>query len=245
LITSSSDVDLSRGLTDGAFLAYDKAEQKFVLNYVDTFAEGAIDPRIPGSDFHVPSTLNVQNYVSEVADGLEQQIIAIQTGIRHRAAVLDVLKAPPATPPDEGDRYIVDKAPTAGTPWETHKNQVAEWTAGAWVYADPLQGDAHRVINQDYTLIWDGADWIKLDRQARVSYQKDAPTNPVKGDIWVDDSLLASARKMLISYFDGATWVDSSGSRTWVQPTDPAKDPKTAALVHDGDIWIDTSPIGP
>ena len=241
LIRSSGDVDLSRGLTDGAFLTYNHVTQKFEINYVDTLLANPINPTVPGSDFNVPTTLNVQNYVAAVAGQLEAQISALQSGMQHQEAVIDLLFGPPATPADEGDRYLISN-PAVGD-WVGHDNQVAEWVSGAWVYQTPTVGDVHYVDSQSISMVWSGTNWVTLARQAKVSYQATAPTgNPLSGDIWVDSSGVTTAGgKLVIKYWDGASWRTESGNRTWVQPTDPALDPKNQ--VKDGDTWLNTSPI--
>jgi signal transduction histidine kinase len=94
----------------------------------------------------------------------------------------------------------------------------------------------HRVDNLDMSIIWNGTKWVELDRQARVTYNAVAPANSVAGDIWVDPSQMLTGGKMIVSYWDGTAWVDSSGNRTWISVTDPALDPKNK--VRDGDLWV-------
>lgn len=53
----------------------------------------------------------------------------------------------------EGDRYIVRSDDG------TYPNQIATWTAGAWVYTLPEVGNHYYVIDENTNYQWDGTSW--------------------------------------------------------------------------------------
>jgi hypothetical protein len=89
-------------------------------------------------------------------------------------------------------------------------------------------------------MIWNGTTFIPLSRQAQVSYQRDAPNNPIAGDIWLDNS---NAAKMVIKFWTGTAWVTEAGTKTFTVQNDPAAVP--ANQVKDGDVWVQTPPPPP
>jgi hypothetical protein len=165
---------------------------------------------------------------------LQNEIAAIQTGISHEEGVIDVLNGPPGTV-KEGDRFIVGPAPTAD--FAGHANAVAELVAGVWNFELPDVGDAHFVDNQGYTVIWNGTAWIQMSRQTKVALQALPPSNPIPGDIWLDNT---NPTAIIQRFWTGSLWISTTGSRVFVRDTDPALDPAIVPPVNNGDIWVQT-----
>ena len=122
------------------------------LQNVDTVtASGtaiSVDSPVAGQSPQTETHLTTKGYVDSVAQGLDWQ-----------ESVLERRNDPPATPSD-GDRYLVDDAPTGD--WSANADEIAEWDAdaAAWVFYDPNEGWAVFVesINVLETFV-DGA-WV-------------------------------------------------------------------------------------
>ena len=145
---TAGDVNLS-----GTLLLGDAADVAGnPLQNVDTVtASGtaiSVDSPVAGQSPQTETHLTTKGYVDSVAQGLDWQ-----------ESVLERRNDPPATPSD-GDRYLVDDAPTGD--WSANADEIAEWDAdaAAWVFYDPNEGWAVFIesINVLDTFV-DGA-WI-------------------------------------------------------------------------------------
>lgn len=164
-------------------------------------------------------------------NALQDQVNAIQVGLLHQVAVQDIINIPPATP-KEGDRYIVGLAPTGV--FVGRENHVAFYGSSGWEFKLPEVGNAHYVNETQKSVVWNGQHWVMLPRQAKVSLQADAPLDPNPGDTWLDNA----GSKLEVKYFDGTSWITSSGTRTFSQQSDP----QLANTMKDGDVWVQTFP---
>jgi hypothetical protein len=215
-------------LADGAIVVYRASDKKFILIYTDYFATNPLSAFSQADDIHVPTSQNVQQFVNNVGQLLQDQIDAIQTGITHGIAVIDIANAP--TSSNTGDRFIVDTAPTGA--FAGHAGDIAEMVLGSWVFNKPSVGDSHFVDARQLSAIWNGTAWIAGARQNRTSLQPNAPTNALPGDTWLDNS----GAKLEIKYWNGTAWITSAGTRTFTQIIDPAS--VATNQVKDGDVWI-------
>jgi hypothetical protein len=148
---AAGDVNLSGTLT-GLLLGDAADVAGNPLQNVDTVtASGtaiSVDSPVAGQSPQTETHLTTKGYVDSVAQGLDWQ-----------ESVLERRNDPPATPSD-GDRYLVDDAPTGD--WSANADEIAEWDAdaAAWVFYDPNEGWAVFVesINVLETFV-DGA-WV-------------------------------------------------------------------------------------
>lgn len=148
---AAGDVNLSGTLT-GLLLGDAADVAGNPLQNVDTVtASGtaiSVDSPVAGQSPQTETHLTTKGYVDSVAQGLDW-----------RESVLERRNDPPATPSD-GDRYLVDDAPTGD--WSANADEIAEWgaDAAAWVFYDPNEGWAVFVesLNVLETFV-DGA-WI-------------------------------------------------------------------------------------
>lgn len=195
---------------------------------------GGVSMTVPASDDELITPRAVQELVSDAGLVFQRQISAIQSGLRHQTPVLDIANEP-AVNAVAGDRYIVGTVPT--NLFLGHANDVAELVGTDWVFQSPNMGDMHHVNAQSLSVVWNGTTWVASPRQSQVSYQNTPPTNPLRGDCWLDNS----GTKMEIKYWDGTSWVTSAGTRTFSQEADP----QATNAIHDGDVWVQKFPVDP
>jgi hypothetical protein len=123
--------------------------------------------------------------------GLTEEVAVLHSGVRHMAAVQDMVSAPPSTAV-AGDSYIVvpvkDSAvKEAAGPFKGHENKVAEFDGTNWTFVDPREGDAHYVNASKETWLWNNTAWVKQsDGSSGVSKLGDltdvTATDPKSGE---------------------------------------------------------------
>lgn len=90
-------------------------------------------------------------------------IASLASGIKHGAAVLDIITDAPASPAD-GALYIVktkaNRQPS--DPFLNHDNHIAHYTGGVWSFEAPTQDEAHLSQHDNSIYHWNGTVWNNI-----------------------------------------------------------------------------------
>lgn len=86
----------------------------------------------------------------------------------YQEAVEGILNEPPEVY-DYGDRFIVSAAPTEGSAWVGHANQIATWIdTDQWFFDIPEAGWACYDLYNTVHRVWNGSSWVRWESAGAV-----------------------------------------------------------------------------
>ena len=96
---------------------------------------------------------------------LERVISSLASGLSHGESFDSFVNTPPGSP-IPFDLYIVGEAPTVGSDFENHANQIAYWDGDSWEFTLPEQNAAHLCEADNSIYHWNGSKWVKVGTTA-------------------------------------------------------------------------------
>lgn len=149
--------------------------------------------------------------------GMDQNLKIL--GVIARGTVLDRdLTAPPGSP-TEGDAYI--PAAIATGAWAGHEDEIAVWLGGAWFFITPIIGQVFWLVDEAFSVRWEGTSWVKYLGSAAARDVGESATNLMQVGAFGLGALLSSQQTIDIN-----TDVPPGG---WVSVSSSASNKPTAA----------------
>ncbi|MBH5316695.1 DUF2793 domain-containing protein [Paenibacillus sp. GSMTC-2017] len=93
------------------------------------------------------------------AQKIRNEIELAKHNIEPQASVKDQHLVAPPVSPVENDRYIIPTGATGA--WAGKTNQIADYTAGSWIYYTPQVGWTVYVDDEQKVYSWNGSAWVR------------------------------------------------------------------------------------
>lgn len=119
---------------------------------------GTVDAATADVDTLTATDATVANGPTDATDvAIKEYVDSVAQGLDWQDSVIDELNDPPGTPA-EGDRYLVDTAPTGA--WVGHAEEIAEWDGSAWEFFAPNDGWSIFIEDIDLLEVYNAGSWV-------------------------------------------------------------------------------------